>query len=449
MSMDLPSKINFFKGHPTFSLLPRKEIINATTQLLTPTIRSYDDQTENRHPLTYGSDEGAYWVRDEIAKFNNCKIFQFDKNAKCRTKAEYLNLTSGASYGILSILLQTTLAHTNYTRQAFIISPTYFLINDCFIDAGFSGKLTAINEIKNGNTIDFDYLESKLKYFDSIDSKIDGKLNCISNPTRPGNKKIFKYVLYCVPTFSNPSGMTFSLETKTKLIELARKYDMLIIADDVYDVLNYEEPLDKLPLTPTRFVHLDRETNLDPNSYGNTISNSTFSKIIAPGLRFGYQETINSMLAHQLSEGGANRSGGTPSQLNSMIIGTLLQNGDAERIIKNLRMIYTSRSVKLYNSIKKWLPSDTCCELVKGGYFSWVTLPEGYNCKEIESILKSKYQVIMANGSEFEVIEDEKNWGDRSVRLSISFLEEDQIEEGIRLWGQVCKAYAKQYNLPF
>lgn len=449
MSMDLPSRINFFKGHPTFKLLPRNEIINATTQLLSPNERSYDDQTENRHPLTYGSDEGAYWVRDEIAKFNNDKIFQFAKDSKCTTKPEFLNLTSGASYGILSVLLQSTLAHTNYTKQAFIISPTYFLINDCFIDAGFSGKLTAINEKIEENSIDFEYLESRLKYYDSLDNNVEIDPNCIINPIKPIDKKIYKFVLYCVPTFSNPSGMTFSIETKTRLIELARKYDMLIIADDVYDILNYEKPLDKLPLTPKRFVHLDRETNSDPNSYGNTISNSTFSKIIAPGLRFGYQETINSKFAYQLSEGGANQSGGTPSQLNSMIIGTLLQNGDAERIIAKLRATYKERSEALYQSIEKWLPKGTRFELMKGGYFTWVTLPEGYNCKEIEATLKARYEVIMANGSEFEVIGDEKDWGNRSVRLSISFLEKDVIEEGIELWGKICKEYADEHDLPF
>lgn len=466
MSMDAPAKINFFKGHPSNRLLPNNEIIEATRQLLEQPARPYDSQTENRHPLTYGSDEGALWVRDIICQFNNNEIFHSDQSMKCSSRPEYLNLTSGASYGILNILLQTTLAHNGFTKHAFIISPTYFLINDCFIDAGFGNdKLTAIDEIPERNTIDFDLLESKLKYSESSDNnnnKEEGGENkythlkdtIINNEKTNGyDKKIYKYVLYCVPTFANPSGMTFSLDTKLKLIELARKYDMLIITDDVYDILNYEnvpKNTDSLQMSvPKRLVHLDRETNNDPNSYGNTISNSTFSKIIAPGLRFGYQESINSKLVTQLSKGGANVSGGTPSQLNSMIVGTLLQNGDAIKIINNLISTYSKRSRTLYDAIGKYLPRDTTYQLMKGGYFTWVTLPKGYNAVEIETLLKQKHQVIMANGSNFEVVGDKRDWGVRSVRLSISFLEEDEINEGIKLWGEVCHDYATEHGLLF
>lgn len=454
MSMDAPSRINFFKGHPSNRLLPNNEIIEATVQLLSPKERPYDSQTENRHPLTYGSDEGAYWVRQQICLFNNIEVFHINSsNSSMLSKPEYINLTSGSSYGILNILLQTTLPHNGYTRQAFIITPTYFLINDCFIDAGFGDHgLTAIDECPETNSIDFDLLLKKLDYFESVplntNNNNNNNIDCITNQETKllrGGKKIYRYVMYCVPTFANPSGMTLSNECKLKLIEIARKYDMLIISDDVYDILNYDP---HTPI-PKRFVHLDRETNNDPASYGNTISNSTFSKIIAPGLRFGYQESINDNLVRQLSKGGANVSGGTPSQLNSMIVGTLLQNGGAKMIINRLISVYSQRGKAFSNAIKKYLPKGTLYKPIKGGYFAWVTLPKGYNSMEIESLLKSKYQVIMANGSNFEVVADKRNWGVRSVRLSISFLEEQEIEEGIRLWGEICRDYAEKHSLVF
>lgn len=431
--MDQPARINYFKGHPSFRLLPNEEIVEATRQLLTSETRDYDDDTRNRHPLTYGPDEGALWVRQQICDFNN-RLFGSD------SKPEFLNLSSGSSYGCLSVLLHTTLPHTNFTRQAFIISPTYFLINDCFIDAGFGSKLTAIDE-EGEDSINFEQLLSKLRHFEELYGNSNGDVSIIQNPNKP-TKKVYKYVMYCVPTFANPSGKSYSLETRTKLIEIARRYDMLIICDDVYDLLDYSTDVHEWPRPQKRLVHIDRATAPDDNEFGNTISNATFSKIIAPGLRFGYHETINDKLAAQLSRGGANVSGGTPSQLNSMIVGTILQNGSMERILGKLRETYKTRSVAMWDSLQKHMPKDTHISSPKGGYFVWVTLPPGYDAKKIGKKLKDEHGVILANGSDFEVIGDERGWGDRSVRLSISFLETPDIIEGCELWGKVCKEMA-------
>lgn len=450
MSMDIPAAINFFKGHPSFRLLPNKPIAEATAELLGAQTRDYDDDTRNRHPLTYGSNEGALWVRDSICHFNNDETFRFPAGDKARSKPEFLNLNSGASYGVLTVLLQTTLPHTGYTRQAFVVTPTYFLINDCFIDAGFASKVTAIDEVGE-DRINLAYLEQKLEQFENESGHENDKdaLKKINNPLNKIPKKVYKYVLYCIPTFSNPSGNSYSTETKLKLISLARQYDMLIIADDVYDMLDYQKPLDELPCPPKRLVHLDRETNNDPNSYGNTVSNATFSKLIAPGLRFGYHETITNRLAEQFSNGGANMSGGTPSQLNSMIVGTMLQNGSAAKVLNGLRAVYAERSEALYRSIKEFLPKSTEFHLPKGGFFSWLTLPQGYNAKEIGQKLQEQYSVVLANGSDFEVIGDTRNWGDSSIRMSISFLETDKIIEGIQLLGKVCAEYAEEKGLDF
>ncbi|CAI4038622.1 hypothetical protein SMKI_05G2340 [Saccharomyces mikatae IFO 1815] len=437
-------EINFFKGHPSSRLLPREAVIQATAAVLGPETREYDDDPYNRHPLTYGSDEGALWVREQICTFLNDQVFKFDDGARTRTQVDHLNLNSGASYGMLNILLQTTLPHNGYTRQAFIITPTYFLINDCFRDAGFKGRITAINE-KSHDSIDFESLVAALDHHEG-ESQPDSTTEIIQGPAL--TKKIYKYVLYCIPTFANPSGNTYSLETRRRLIDIARKYDMLVISDDVYDILDYTTPSNELASPPLRMVHIDRSTApLGQASFGNTISNATFSKLIAPGLRFGYHESINSNLARQLSKGGANVSGGTPSQLNSMIVGELLRSGAAQRCIAHLRSVYAERAAILTAALKKCMPLRTEITPVKGGYFTWVTLPPAYNAVEISTVLANKFNVILANGSNFEVIGDEKNWGQSSFRLSISYLEADQIERGIELLGAVCKSYATTNNI--
>ncbi|KOH00101.1 2-aminoadipate transaminase DI49_1561 [Saccharomyces eubayanus] len=438
-------EINFFKGHPSSRLLPRDEVVRATAAVLGPETREYDNDPYNRHPLTYGSDEGALWVREQICGFLNDQVFKFEGGAPARTQPDYLNLDNGASYGMLNILLQTTLPHNGYTRQAFIITPTYFLINDCFTDAGFNGKLTAINE-KGHDSIDFESLLAALDHHEAAAEASGGSTAIIQGSKL--TKKIYKYVMYCIPTFANPTGNTYSSETRHRLIDIARKYDMLVITDDVYDILDYTTPADQLPSPPLRMVHLDRVTAAPgEDSFGNTVSNATFSKLIAPGLRFGYHESINANLARQLSKGGANVSGGTPSQLNSMIVGELLRSGAAQRCIAYLRSVYSERAAVLTAALEKYMPPGTEIPPLNGGYFSWITLPPAYDAKEIAGVLAQKHNVILASGSNFEVVGDEKNWGQSSFRLSISFLEPDQIEKGIELFGAVCKDHAVANNI--
>lgn len=438
------SEINFFKGHPSSRLLPREAVIEATAAVLGPQTREYDNDPCNRHPLTYGSDEGALWVREQICRFLNEQVFKFKDGARTRTLAQHLNLDSGASYGMLNILLQTTLPHNGYTRQAFIITPTYFLINDCFTDAGFKGKITAINE-RGHDSIDF---ESLIVALDRHEAEPQPRSTTEIIQGSKLSKKIFKYVMYCIPTFANPSGNTYSLETRRRLIDIARQYDMLVITDDVYDILHYTTPADELPSPPLRMVHIDRSTAASSeDSFGNTVSNATFSKLIAPGLRFGYHESINTNLARQLSKGGANVSGGTPSQLNSMIVGELLRSGAAQRCIAHLRAVYSERASVLTAALKKCMPPGTEMPPLRGGYFVWITLPPAYNAMEISTVLAKKYNVILANGSNFEVLGDEKNWGRSSFRLSISFLETHQIERGIELFGAACKSHAIANNI--
>ncbi|SCU79727.1 LAME_0B00122g1_1 [Lachancea meyersii CBS 8951] len=443
-TLDKKSTINLFKGYASHDLLPRQDIIEATSEVLLPEKREYDDKEEDRHPLVYGSDSGSLWVRACIADFSN-KAFKLPTHSTAGTRPEHLNLTSGASYGIMNILLQTTLPHTGYTKQAFIVTPTYFLVNKAFLDAGFTGKITAVEE--KGDGLDLAFLEAKLESFENTTSvkdvqEIEESLRMID--AQEGKKKIFKYVIYLVPTYSNPTGAIYSRSCRLKLLELARKYDILIISDDVYDLLRLDNDVISGALSPgppeLRFPHLDRQSISAANMFGNTVSNCTFSKIIAPGLRTGYQETANANLATQLASGGANRSGGTPCQLNSMIVATMIKNGAVERIINDFVSALRERARVLAESIKTYLPEGTQYSECRGGYFSWCTLPVGYDSSKIVEELRLK-GVLLADGLHFEVTGDKKNWGERSVRLSISYATAAEIQEAVKRWGQVCERY--------
>jgi hypothetical protein len=91
--------------------------------------------------------------------------------------------------------------------------------------------------------------------------------------------KFYRHIVYCVPSFSNPSGKIMSLSHRKKLVQLARKYDALIITDDVYDFLQWPTSSSSTSTTSKallpRLVDIDRtlEPIPGPEDFGNAVSN--------------------------------------------------------------------------------------------------------------------------------------------------------------------------------
>lgn len=114
-------------------------------------------------------------------------------------------------------------------------------------------------------------------------------------PPRPW-RKIYKHVIYLTPTFANPSMKVVSLRRRKQLVRLARRYDALIVSDDVYDFLQWSSrPETVLPNSEKAFVprvvDIDRYLDGGPiDEWGNTVSNGSFSKLIGPGVRTGWAE---------------------------------------------------------------------------------------------------------------------------------------------------------------
>lgn len=425
--------INFFKGHPSTKLLPSDRLATAFKEVLVNSDYSqYETEAHNQNPLAYGTDHGNYDVRKSVSDWNN-RTFGFKLSIP-----EHINLTGGALYGIANILNSVTDV-TDLTKRIFIVSPTYYLVNHVFVDLGFEGKLAAIEETGGKEyEIDLAHLESDLiKYSEGLpESNENIEINVVNDPIR-GDRKIYRFVIYIVPTFSNPGGLTYSTKTRKKLIELARKYDVLIISDDVYDLLNYTNT----PIIP-RLNYIDLESLPEAKTYGNTISNGTFSKLIAPGLRVGWQESATPRLGNQLALTGANKSGGSPSQLNSLAVANLINTGELDKLIDELKDVYSKRATVLLAALNEHLPANTIHHGGEGGYFIWVkfnTDLEGFDHSKVVTALQEKHQVLLADGNFFDVVGDERNWGKDSARLSLSFLDEGEIKEGIKLWGQVLK----------
>lgn len=200
---------------------------------------------------------------------------------------ECIAVTPGASIGLLWALIAFTNApnkrlrsEEKVTRMAFLPLPTYHLVFQTFADMGFvfpgkgfNATVQGIPEDEDGIIIEV--LEEKLRELNSQDA----------TTSHSGSNRIFQFVLYLVPSHSNPSGTVISTERREQLIRLSRKYDMLIICDDVYELLYYPTLGGSSPV-PERLVAYD----IARNDGGYVISNCSFSKILGPGVRCGWLE---------------------------------------------------------------------------------------------------------------------------------------------------------------
>lgn len=268
--------INLLRGWPNGSLLPVSLIKEAATAALSDPSIAYDG-------LVYGPDEGYPPAREAIAKW----LTSFYKPSK-PIEAERICLNGGASQSLGSMLNVYT--DPSSTLNIWLVAPAYMLVFRIFEDAGFSDKMRAVPEDEDG--IDIAYLRREI---------LKSEQNAGKDTTTPRYKphrdraKVYRHVVYCVPTFSNPSSRTMSLHRRRELVRLAREFDVLLVCDDVYDFLQWPASSPETKLVETlktshlpRLVDIDRELGggadrKGADGFGNVVSNGTFAKLAGPG----------------------------------------------------------------------------------------------------------------------------------------------------------------------
>ena len=295
-SMDRPNEdiskvpINLHLGWPSTSLLPVDLIREATQAVLSDTSIAHDG-------LLYGPDAGYEPARRALAEW----LTSFYQPGRA-VESGRICITGGASQNLGCMLSVYT--DPEYTRNIWIVVPAYMLAFGIFEDAGFGDKMRAVPEDAEG--IDLSYLRQEIEKSEKAALK-QGNTTPRFKPRRP-KAKVYKHVIYCVPTFSNPSSRTMSLDRRRELVQLARNYDALVITDDVYDFLqwpnqdNTSSAIDaKNELATFKTAHLPRLVDIDrdldggperddADGFGNAFSNGSFSKIAGPGLRAGWVE---------------------------------------------------------------------------------------------------------------------------------------------------------------
>lgn len=234
--------------------------------------------------------------------------------------------------------------------------------------------------------------------------------------------------IYVLPNFQNPSGTTLSLERRKMLVALANQYQIPILEDDPYAPLRFEG--DNLP----RIISLDSAArgNGESDYDGNVIYTSTFSKLLAPGIRLGWvigPVPVIRKLAVAKQSIDLNTSVFVQAVANE-----IARSGFLEEHIRTIRACYKERRDMMLETMEELFPSDATWTRPSGGMFIWCRLREDIDAAEV---LKAAIQrkVAFVPGGSFHP----NGGGKNTMRLNFSFSKPEVIREGITRLGQVLK----------
>lgn len=218
------------------------------------------------------------------------------------------------------------------------------------------------------------------------------------------------------------------------LVKLARKYEILIACDDVYNLLSFD---DEKP--PKRLFAYDSFE--DEDFRGNVISNGTFSKLIAPGVRVGWLEG-SPRLVKAFRESGILKSGGAINNYTSGIIASLIEMGLIYDQVKKCKEIYKNQRDAMLDSLERNLPPTCSFIRPKGGYFIWIKLPETVNGDDLCDYCLKHAKVFAIRGSRFSIENKFKNF----IRLTFAFHTPEVIYDAIERFCASMKNYLELNN---
>ncbi|MFE4708985.1 PLP-dependent aminotransferase family protein [Peribacillus simplex] len=222
--------------------------------------------------------------------------------------------------------------------------------------------------------------------------------------------------LYTIPTFQNPTGTTMTLERRKHLLELSIEFDFLIIEDDAYGELSFDK-------NPVPIKSMDK--------CGRVLQLGSLSKVVAPGMRIGWitgeSEFIKALewfkkdLDHPFAQS---------------TMAVYFENTDFEKRLELLKDVYRSKCTVLIRAMEQFLPESVSWYVPDGGYFVWMRVP-GVDTSHLLSKALAE-SVSYVPGKYFFL---DHNDGTEFLRLSFSYANEKEINEGIRRLGQLIASF--------
>jgi 2-aminoadipate transaminase len=373
----LPDVISFAGGLPAPEVFPIEKFKEAADIVLSEMGES---------ALQYGTTEGYLPLREMIAR--NASKYGI------QISADNVLITSGSQQA-LDLLGRIFI---NRGDRVLVESPTYLGAIQAWNAYGV--KYVTIPFDKDGMRTDL--LESRL---------------------RTGIKFI-----YVLPNFQNPTGVTLTRERRKELVDLANDYGVPIVEDDPYGQLRYEG--EHIPPV----VVLDNEMRAkEVTMYsGNVIYTSTFSKILAPGLRLAWVVAPSEVILKlvQAKQGADLHT----STLNQYIAYQVANSEWMKSHISLIRKTYRERRDVMIEALTQYMPEGVHWTKPEGGLFLWVILPKSIDTKAIfPKAVEAK--VAFVPGSPFHPM----GGGENTMRLNFSNTKPELIMEGINRLAKVIK----------
>ncbi|MBQ4113248.1 MAG: PLP-dependent aminotransferase family protein, partial [Clostridia bacterium] len=230
-------------------------------------------------------------------------------------------------------------------------------------------------------------------------------------------------LLYIIPTFQNPAGITTSFEKRKAIYEVCKKYGLMILEDNPYGEL--------------RFAGEEIPTIKSFDTEGLVIYCSSFSKILSAGMRVGFvvapEEVAAKMVVAKQSEDVHT------NQFFQMLCYKFMTECDLDAHIAMIREVYGRKCKLMLECLEKELPAAVKFTRPEGGLFIWVTLPDGVDATAfLKASMAEKLMIVPGATFNCDVSE-----GSMSFRLNYSTPSDQQIMEGVARLGKVAREFVK------
>lgn len=376
-----PEVISFAGGFPDSDLFPREDIARTLSELV---------EEECRYSLQYAPTEGNYELRAYLA----CKM----RKEGIGCEAEDVIVLDGTQQG-LDLLCRVLV---NPGDPVLVEEPAYI---------GGMGAIKSYGGIPVGIPIGEDGIcPAEME-------KVLGELAASGKSPR---------LFYTVPNFQNPTGFTTSLHKRIRIMELASRYNFIIVEDNPYGELCYEGE------APPSFKSLDRE--------GRVAYLGSFSKTFIPGIRVGWLVGAGPLLEKVvLAKQTADLCSGS---LGQRLVYRLSVDGYVDEHVSRLKVLYREKRDTMLYCMEKSFPPDVAFTRCKGGFFVWVTFPSYFPTASelLNHALERK--VAFVHGEGFF----SNGGGTHTGRFSFSQPSAGDIQKGIDRLGKLF--YEIQVKVP-